>query len=556
MMVSWPLRITCISLLLGSTAFSANASDWSGAYVGGGVTFRNNTVGFPNGTDRVTIDNNTTPGITEFEHTPDLVHDGNTIGGHVLGGYLFQKDRFVFGLEGDLEFGPSFDRERTPGIPACENPPIVVSGTFGCIGLNTFFSGVRTLGHVRGVVGMELTPTVMGFLTAGLAIGRSPDVIGASAGGFIAQSPNAPLVGAATVTRSNMAETIYGYTIGGGVQVKAGNGLLLRGEYLYDQYAGTTIAVGGAGFGGTLGNVTTNSFSSPGTTVDYSSHAIRLSAIYQFNGQNGPSEQPAYLTESDWAGFYAGGGLSMIRHQVGFPNATNQLTMTNNDTLGSLTVRPENTFEGDSYGGHLLGGYAFQKGRFVYGAEADIEFGNGFERERTIGGPDCLTPLVNFVELGSGHAECIGSRLFFSEVQTIGHIRAKAGYEITPSLLGFVTGGLAIGRSPDTYGASIFGAVASSPSAPLVGAATVTRSGLSKTVYGYSIGGGLEMKASQKLRIRTEYLYDHYKSATIAVGGAGFGGTIGDITTNSFVSPGTTVDMSSHMVRLSVIAQF
>jgi hypothetical protein len=142
-----------------------------------------------------------------------------------------------------------------------------------------------------------------------------------------------------------LAETIYGYTIGGGVQVKAGNGLLLRGEYLYDKYAGTTIAVGGAGFGGTLGDVTTNSFTSPGNTVDYSSHAIRLSAIYQFNGQSESSDEPAYLAESDWAGPYVGGGLSMIRHQVGFPDATNQLTMTNNVTLGSLTVTPENTYD-------------------------------------------------------------------------------------------------------------------------------------------------------------------------------------------------------------------
>jgi opacity protein-like surface antigen len=555
-MSSRHVRLVCIPLLVGSFSISANASDWSGPYLGGGVTFREHTVGFPNGTDRLTMDDNTTPGVVELQHTPELEHSGNTIGGHVLGGYLFQKDRLIFGLEGDIEFGTSFNRERTPGIPACENPPVVISGTFGCVGLNTFFSGVRTLGHVRGVVGVELTPTVMGFVTAGLAVGKSPDLIGATGGGIVASSPSSPLIGAATVSRSGLAETIYGYTIGGGIQAKVGNGLIIRGEYVYDQYPGTGIAVGGAGFGGTIGDLTTNSFTSPGDTVDYSSHAIRLAAIYQFNGQSGAESEAAYLSESDWAGFYVGGGLSLARHEVGFPDAINRLTMTNNATLGSLSVMPENTFDGESTGGHFLGGYAFQKGRLVFGAEADIEFGNGFERARTIGGPDCLTPLVNFVELGSGHAECIGSRIFFSEVQTIGHIRAKAGFEITPSLLGFVAGGLAIGKSPDTYGASIFGAVAVPPNSPLLGAATVSRSGLSETIYGFTIGGGLEMKASSKLRLRTEYLYDHYKSVDIAVGGAGFGGTIGDITTNSFVSPGTTVDLSSHMVRLSMIAQF
>ncbi|TIX42781.1 MAG: hypothetical protein E5V40_05680 [Mesorhizobium sp.] len=61
---------------------------------------------------------------------------------------------------------------------------------------------------------------------------------------------------------------------------------------------------------------------------------------------------------------------------------------------------------------------------------------------------------------------------------------------------------------------------------------------------------------SENLRLRGEYLYDKYKSLDIAVGGAGFGGTIGDITTNSFVSPGTKVDMSNQTVRLTAIYQF
>ena len=49
------------------------------------------------------------------------------------------------------------------------------------------------------------------------------------------------------------------------------------------------------------------------------------------------------------------------------------------------------------------------------------------------------------------------------------------------------------------------------------GAATVTRSGVSKAVDGFSIGGGVELKASEHLRLRTEYLYDQYKSVDITV---------------------------------------
>lgn len=70
------------------------------------------------------------------------------------------------------------------------------------------------------------------------------------------------------------------------------------------------------------------------------------------------------------------------------------------------------------------------------------------------------------------------------------------------------------------------------------------------------IGGGTEVKVSEHLRLRTEYLYHQYKSRKIAVGGAGFGGTIGDITTNSFVSPGNKVELSKQTVRLTAIYQF
>lgn len=500
----------------------------------------------------------TAPGLLDYSKTPNLEHSGNTVGGHVLGGIRFQKDRFVFGLEGDYELNSSFSVSRSPGVPECGNAPVPVSGAFGCVGLKTFFSEAKTLGHIRGIVGVELTPTVLGFAAGGIAFGKSPDLIGATAGGLIASSPSAPLVGAATVTRSGMAERIYGYSIGGGVEVKTGGGFSVRAEYLFDKYKSHEIAVGGAGFGGTIGELTTNSFVSPGNRVNLSSHAIRVSAIYQFSPGAEQEAPPAYLAESDWSGPYFGGGLSMERHNLDFLNATNYLRITNNANNTSMEVRPSNEHEGDSVGSHILLGYAHQFGRLVLGGELDMNIGSSFSRKRTIGGPECLTtPVFDPPVLDGGEFVCVGTRLSFSDVKTLGHVRLKAGYEITPALMGFVAGGLAVGKSADQFSASVFGAVASSPSAPLAGAATVTRSGLSKTVHGYSIGGGVEMKASHNVRLRAEYMYDSYGSIeSLPVGGAGFGGTIGDLTINSFVSPGNKVDLSSQTFRLTAIYQF
>ena len=551
-------RVFPAAVFLASATSPLFAGDWSGIYVGGGLSLRDNTVAFPNGTDRLTMVDTTAPGLLDFEKIPNLVHSGNTIGGHLLGGVRFQYNRFVFGLEGDYEFNSSFSVGRSPGIPECGNAPVPVAGAYGCVGLKTFFSDAKTLGHVRGVVGMEMTPTLLGFVAGGLAIGKSPDVIGASAGGFIASSPSTPLLGAATVTRSDMAETIYGYSIGGGLEVKTGGGVSLRAEYMFDKYKSHEIAVGGAGFGGTINELTTNSFTGPGDRVDMSSHAIRVSAIYQFSPGDEPETLPAYATESDWSGLYVGGGISMERHRLEFLNAINFLNITNNVNSETLAVNPANEHEGDSIGGHLLAGYAHQFGRFVVGGEVDVDFGSSFSRERTIGGPECLTtPVFDPPVLDGGEFVCVGTRLSFSEVKTLGHARLKAGFEITPMLMGFVAGGLAVGKSADQFSASVFGAVASNPSSPLLGAATVTRSGLGKTVYGYSIGGGVEMKASHNIRLRTEYIYDDYGSIeSLPVGGAGFGGTIGDLTINSFVSPGDKVRLTSHTFRLSAIYQF
>ena len=546
-------------------ASSAAASDWSGVYVGFGASFSDHSVQFPNGTDRVRMSDTTAPGVAEYNvGSGTLDQSGHALGGHVLGGVRFQMDKFVFGAEADYEIGSSFDSPAPPGTPACQNPPVPTTGHFGCVGLGVYFSDVETLGHVRATAGIEVTPNTLAYFAGGLAIGQSPDTISARASGLVASSPSAPLVGQATVTRNGMSETLYGYTLGGGIEVKAGGGLSLRTEYIYDNFGHRDIAVGGAGFGGTIGELTTNSFASPGNRIEYSSQAVRVSAIYQFADDE---PLPDYVSESDWSGVYLGGGLTMSRHRLEFLNGTNRLSMTNNLTGTTTEFRPSQEYEGDTVGGHILAGYAHQWGRVVVGAEGDLEIGTGFSRDpnrieaiygTAIGGPECInSPAPTGQPVPSGHFGCVGLRQNFGEVKTIGHIRAKLGYEITPALLAFVTGGVAVGRSPDYFSASASGFIASSPSAPLVGAATVSRDGLEQTLYGYSIGGGLEVKVSRNFRLRTEYIYDDYGSfETKPIGGAGFGGTIGDLTTNSFVSTGNEFDLSSQSVRVTGIFQF
>lgn len=106
----------------------------------------------------------------------------------------------------------------------------------------------------------------------------------------------------------------------------------------------------------------------------------------------------------------------------------------------------------------------------------------------------------------------------------------------------FSARGSAMEGQTDSFGRSA-GAVASSPSAPLVGAATVSRNNSDANLYIGEFQLGLECE--YRLRclpayvfLRTSYEYQDWNIVGRPTGGAGFGGTIGELTTNSFASAG------------------
>jgi hypothetical protein len=99
-----------------------------------------------------------------------------------------------------------------------------------------------------------------------------------------------------------------------------------------------------------------------------------------------------------------------------------------------------------------------------------------------------------------------------------------------------------LGGHTDSFGRSD-GTVASSPSAPLVGAATVTRANADAELDIFEYQAGLQMDfALQRVPVnaffRVAFEYQNWDVDAPPTGGAGFGGTIGEITTNSFASAG------------------
>lgn len=160
--------------------------------------------------------------------------------------------------------------------------------------------------------------------------------------------------------------------------------------------------------------------------------------------------------------------------------------------------------------GAILGvqaGYNYQFATsFVAGIEADIQgvissggrglFANGNATGAALGG---LAAPVPFVTSAAG---VVSRRLDY-----LGTVRARLGYSFTPSILAYVTGGLAYGgiksnlatvaAFPGTLGNGTFGANVANGGA----------GGYSNTRIGYTIGGGVEWMFAPSWSVKAEYLY-------------------------------------------------
>lgn len=122
--------------------------------------------------------------------------------------------------------------------------------------------------------------------------------------------------------------------------------------------------------------------------------------------------------------------------------------------------------DADGFGGGLYGGYNWQSGQLVYGAEADVNLG---DNKGSAG-------VGNFGESLEGKQGVNGS------------IRARVGYDMNPFLL-YGTGGLAIADQK----------VSNSTSSD------------SATALGYTVGAGVEAMVTNNITARVEYRYSDYQ---------------------------------------------
>jgi outer membrane immunogenic protein len=154
-------------------------------------------------------------------------------------------------------------------------------------------------------------------------------------------------------------------------------------------------------------------------------------------------EQPAPV--ANWAGAYVGGTV--------------------NYDWGRFSGGGSN-YNADGAGGGLYGGYNWQSGQIVYGAEADINY-NG--------------------EKGSaGRGQ--GGESLDGKQGVNGSIRGRVGYDLNPFLI-YGTAGLAASDNK----------VSNSTSSD------------SATALGYTVGAGVEALVTSNITARLEYRYSDYQ---------------------------------------------
>ncbi len=182
----------------------------------------------------------------------------------------------------------------------------------------------------------------------------------------------------------------------------------------------------------------------------------------------------------DWTGFYAG-----LNGGYGWSNRTNDTVFVTSATVAPAlqTVSPSGGFGG----GQL--GYNFQRGGFVSGVEADLQWA-GIKDSSTTLYPTGIGNLVPFTYRASLDLEWFGT------------VRGRIGYAFDRTLV-YVTGGLAYGQV--AYSASYF---FNTPNIALPNRRNVDA--------GWVIGGGVEHKFTPNWSVKGEYQYMDLGSRSVS----------------------------------------
>jgi outer membrane immunogenic protein len=253
-----------ISAALGiGAASAAPAYDWTGFYLGGNVGYS-----WGQSEDRSTLSNGA--GTVLFTSLDSSNLDGVVGGGQA--GFNWQIQNLVWGLEADIQAtGQKGSRDFSCPIGVCTRGPAFLFDAGPIEGIFVSPPGpavpvslnqkLEWFGTARGRIGLSASPTVLLYVTGGLAYGevRSSATI-ATVGGF------------------SSTNTKAGYAVGAGIEGVISGNWTAKLEYLYIDLGRVSGSF----------TTTTAAFGSGNLVSTYSSqitdNIVRIGLNYKFGG--------------------------------------------------------------------------------------------------------------------------------------------------------------------------------------------------------------------------------------------------------------------------------
>jgi outer membrane immunogenic protein len=188
----------------------------------------------------------------------------------------------------------------------------------------------------------------------------------------------------------------------------------------------------------------------------------------------------------NWTGFYIGvnGGYSWGRssRDLNFFNPLNGVTLASGTGGGR-------DMNGGLFGGQL--GYNWQTSNWVFGIETDAQW-TGQKGSTTV-----LCPVAGCFPTAVAAGTGVGAGLT-DKLEWFGTFRGRGGVLVTPSVLLYVTGGLAYGSVQTEVALSGFTAT---------GIPVTAIGSRSSDKFGWTVGGGVEAMFAGNWSGKIEYLY-------------------------------------------------
>jgi opacity protein-like surface antigen len=467
------------------------AWSWAGPYIGGNV-------GYSAGRSKTTGAFSDPTGAALFA-TASTENLSGVIGG-IQGGYNWQWGNWVAGIEADVQISGEGATPRYVCPGAICNPTI----GFDAPVLARFDQGPKldSFGTLRGRFGTTVTPEVMVYGTGGLAVGSTRSTATLSGTAVDANGNPFPI--------SNNASTLthrLGWAAGAGVEGRLFGNVTGKIEYLYMDF-------------GTVSSIVTNPLNATPVTFSSNSHVtdnnVRAGVNYKFDPAIGGYEVFAAVAARvvskvmpvkaplaapvavawTWAGPYLG-------TNIGYSMGKTRTDAVFSDMVAGIPLFASSRSD-DLKGviGGLQAGYNWMASPWlIAGIESDIQF-SARKASPEFGCPTalCNAGLVGF-DAPVGAAFDRDQKLdWFATV------RGRVGATVTPDVMAYVTGGLAVGEIKSAGTVSGFSPGVDDSGNPIVTPVDVNFYD-HKVKAGAAVGAGIEAHLGGNLTGKIEYLY-------------------------------------------------